>query len=134
MYRFGKRSTEALQSCDKRLQTLAKKAIQYSHSDFAITEGHRSIERQQRLFAAGKSKLDGVNKMSKHNHRPSLAFDFVPCPIDWQDTDRFYVVAGGILALANEMGIRVVWGGDWNMNGLFSDQSFHDLAHIQLEV
>jgi peptidoglycan L-alanyl-D-glutamate endopeptidase CwlK len=132
MFVFGTRSLDCLGTCEQTLQKLAREALRRSHIDFSITEGHRSLERQKRLFLAGKSKLDGVTRLSQHNHTPSRAFDFVPYPIDWQDTDRFYLVAGGILSTANDLGIKIVWGGDWNMNGEFRDQSFHDLPHIQL--
>jgi peptidoglycan LD-endopeptidase CwlK len=122
----------ALETCDERLQRLAQVALERSHIDFMITEGHRGIERQQRLFAEGKTHIDGITKLGMHNYLPSKAWDFVPVPVDWQDTNRFYLVAGGIISTANVMGIAIVWGGDWNMNGRFDDQKFHDLPHIQL--
>lgn len=131
-FMFGRHSLQALETCNERLQRLALKALRRSHMDFAIIEGHRPIERQQRLFAQGATKIDGITRLSKHNHSPSLAFDFAPWPIDWQDTSRFYLVAGGILATANDMGIKIRWGGDWDMDGNFHDQTFHDLPHIEL--
>jgi hypothetical protein len=33
---------------------------------------------------------------------------------------------------AKELGIAIRCGADWDGDGLTSDQSFHDLAHIEL--
>jgi peptidoglycan L-alanyl-D-glutamate endopeptidase CwlK len=106
--------------------------------DFSIIEGHRSVERQQEMFAKGLSRADGVKNKSKHNFLPSLAFDFMPFPgqlagVDvWKDTQRFILIASVFLYVGKEMGINLRWGGDWNGNGTAKDQTLLDFPHIEL--
>lgn len=132
MHELGKVSMERLRTCDRRLQRIATEAIRITPIDFTILEGYRTIPRQQALFRQGASKIDGINKVGKHNYSPSLAMDIAPYPIDWQDLRRFYLLAGTILSVANSQGVALRWGGDWNSNGNFDDQSFHDLPHFEL--
>jgi peptidoglycan L-alanyl-D-glutamate endopeptidase CwlK len=134
MFSFSERSRLALDTCDPQLVLVAERALELSSIDFVVIEGHRSIDRQKQLFAAGASKLDGVRKMSLHNHSPSRAMDVVPWPIDWQDTRRFYILAGTILTAGRSLGITLRWGGDWDGDGQWKDQTFHDLPHFELQM
>lgn len=140
MYSFGNASVERLATCDERLVRIAQAAIVLSPYDFAIVEGHRSVERQQALFAEGKSQIDGVSRLGNHNYNPSRAFDFCPYPVEIDGVNvysaegahRFHVIAGVILACAAKLQIPVRWGGDWDMDGSMRDQKLHDLPHIEL--
>ena len=88
--------------------------------------GKRTPERQLELFNAKKSKtLDS-------KHLTGRAVDVAPYPIDWDDTDRFYHFAGYVFGIAESMGIHLRWGGDWDSDFTFTDQSFHDLPHFEL--
>lgn len=99
--------------------------------DVTILESVRSPERQQQLFAAGKSKtLD-----SKHLVQPdgfAWAVDAAPDPVDWRDTGRFYYFGGYVRRVADEAGIKLRFGGDWDGDTVVSDQSFNDLVHYEL--
>ena len=125
---FGSSSRNRLDTCDKRLQEICDIVIE--HYDFTVLEGHRSGERQNELFRQGKSKLKAGH--SKHNSLPSKAVDLSPWPIDWNDTRRFYFLAGLIKQAAHDLGIKIRLGADWDGDGLFSDQTFHDLPHVEL--
>jgi hypothetical protein len=57
-----------------------------------------------------------------------------PYPIDWENTNRFFYLAGLVEGLASIMGIKVVFGGDWDADKDFSDQRFNDLPHYQVSV
>ena len=128
MPHFGPRSIENLSECHPSLQRLFKEVIK--HYDCAVICGHRGKEEQDRAFFEGKSKL--TFPMSKHNKVPSLAVDVVPYPVDWRDRDRFYYFAGLVKGIASSMGIKIRWGGDWDSDNNFKDQSFHDLPHFEL--
>ena len=52
---FGKRSMGNLRTLDPRLQHIMREALEASPYDFAIIEGYRTFERQQRLYAQGKT-------------------------------------------------------------------------------
>lgn len=128
MYRFGRKSRELLDTCHHDLQAVCERVIRVY--DFSVIEGHRNNERQAELFRQGKSKL-GPGK-SKHNLSPSLAVDVVPYPIDWSDTERFFLLAGMMFQAAADLGIKLRWGGDWDGDWQHTDQSFHDLPHFEL--
>jgi len=111
---FGRKSREALDTCDCRLVKVAETAI--GLMDFSILEGHRDEQTQNRYFDEGESKLRWPD--GNHNKLPSLAFDIAPYPLDWSARTkaiaRFYLLAGVILAVAFMLGIKLRWGGDWN--------------------
>ena len=125
---FGTASQGKLETCDKRLQSICNLVIE--HYDFSVLEGHRSGARQDELFRQGKSKLRAGQ--SKHNASPSMAVDISPYPIDWNDSKRFYLLAGMIFQAAYDLGIKIRWGGDWDRDWDHSDQGFMDLPHFEL--
>lgn len=128
MPEFSDKSAAKLETCHPRLQFLCRKII--THYDFTVLEGHRSDERQEELFRTGKSKLRAGQ--SKHNKSPSEAVDIAPYPIDWDDRERFFILAGMMFQAASEANMELRWGGDFNMNWDFKDQSFMDLPHFEL--
>ncbi|MDB2415362.1 M15 family metallopeptidase [Rickettsiales bacterium] len=125
---FSISSQERLSQCDLRLQKICNEVIKYF--DFTIVDGYRNKEKQNNLFYSGQSKLKYPH--SKHNEFPSRAVDIAPYPINWNDKERFYLLAGMMFAVAEWQNIPIRWGGDWNKNWKFSDQSFHDLPHFEL--
>jgi len=128
MPRFSKKSQANLASCHSDLQRLFNHVIKYD--DCTILEGHRSEERQNKLFADGKSQLKFPK--GKHNATPSRAVDVAPYPIDFKDTERFCLFAGKVMVYARMMGIPIRWGGDWNMDGKMRDETFKDFCHWEL--
>jgi len=129
MPRFGKRSIGRLQTCDQKLQELFYEVVK--HFDCSILEGHRGEERQNKAFADGKSKVKYPN--GKHNQNPSIAVDVAPYPIDWSDRDRFHYFGGFVLGVAKQMGMKIRWGGDWDMDTQTKDNKFDDLVHFELK-
>ena len=128
MPRFGKRSKERLSSCHEDLQDLFNEVIK--HVDCSVLEGHRSAERQDKLFDEGKTKVKYPK--GRHNASPSNAVDVVPYPIDWDDRERFHLFAGFVLGIAYSMDISLRWGGDWNQNFEVDDNQFDDFPHFEL--
>lgn len=128
MYKFGSRSQKNLMEAHPDLQKLFNEVIK--HYDCAVIEGHRPEWEQNKAYHAGKSKLKFPH--SKHNQMPSLAVDVIPWPVDWNDYKRFYFFGGLVKGIADQMGIDIRWGGDWDSDNSFKDQSFHDLPHFEL--
>jgi len=128
MYSFSQRSLTKLTTVDYRLTKILNIAIRYV--DFTVLEGHRSAARQQKMYEAGKSKLQFPHSM--HNRQPSCAVDIAPYPIDWLDLERFAHLAGVIKGIGLSKGIRIRWGGDWDMDGELNDNRFNDLPHLEL--
>lgn len=146
-FKFGKNSKEKLETCHEDLQKIMNLAISRSKVDFGISEGHRSIERQQELFKKGLTKIDGVTKKGKHNYNPSLAADIFGYHPDaairrkiMYDQNTLSYVAGVVDACALELLAKgetshvIRWGGNWDSDGVIAiDQSFFDFPHFELK-
>jgi len=61
-----------------------------------------------------------------------MAVDVAPYPIDWDDLGGFYMFAGYVLRVAETMGIKIRYGGDWDGDRKTTDQRFKDLPHFEL--
>ena len=122
MYKFSQRSKDNLATADEKLQLLFNEVIK--EFDCTVIEGHRSLKRQKELFDKGASQIDGISKKGKHNYFPSRAVDVVPYPLDWNDIERFKLLASVVKRKALDLGINVQWGGDW--------VSFKDYPHFQI--
>ena len=148
-YYFRPRSLEQLATCHEDLQRIAKFTLSKCRIDFAITEGHRSVERQQELYSHGrngdvrpkKTNVDGVKVKSKHNYDPSLAFDFVACVKEKEayNTNDLVYLGACFECCAVELYTRGVvkhiirWGGNWNRDGkIIKGQRLIDLPHVEL--
>ena len=129
MPRFSTRSKSRLNTCDEKLVELFKEVVK--GFDCTIIEGHRGQKKQDEAYNKGNSKVKFPN--GKHNKSPSLAVDVAPYPIDWRDRDRFHYFAGYVLGIASQMGIKIRWGGDWDMDTQTKDNSFDDLVHFEIK-
>lgn len=116
-------------------------AIKITNIDFGISEGFRTVKRQQECYKKGLSTKDGIVNKSKHNYSPSLAVDIYPYyggKAKW-DTEHLCYLAGIIHTVSKllfEQGKithRIRWGGNFDMDGIILiDQSFDDCPHFEL--
>lgn len=132
MPQFGKDSLARLSTCHPDLQKLFNEVIK--HYDCTIIEGHRSDEDQLKAFERGKSK---IKSGGMHNKTPSLAVDVAPYyakqpSIDWECSENFYTFAGYVIATAQQMKIKIRWGGSWNGSLDARENKFNDLVHFEL--
>lgn len=130
---FGEASQQQLVTCDPRLQKILGMAIQYV--DFSVIEGHRGQDAQEAAYAKGLTKLHWPH--GNHNATPSRAVDVAPYPIDWSDKTtavaRFAFVSGVILVCAQQLGVKIRFGWDWNRNLDPRDETFLDWPHVELD-
>lgn len=145
-YEFGNRSKEKLATCHDDLQKIMNLAISRSKVDFGVSEGHRTVGRQKQLFDEGKSKIDGTNKLGKHNYNPSLAVDIYAYHNDIEtrrkiayDKITLAYIGGVIDSCAQELynigeiSHAIRWGANWDSDGVIDyDQSFDDFPHFEL--
>ena len=129
MPRFGRKSKERLATCDERLQEVFNEVIQFV--DCSVLEGHRSQERQDKLYDEGKTKVKYPR--GRHNSNPSRAVDVTPYPVDWEDRERQTLFAGCVLGFARAKGIKLRWGGDWDMDFQVMDNRFDDFPHFEIK-
>lgn len=122
MARFilGDRSTKNLVGVNADLVKVIKRALELSPVDFTVIEGVRTKERQAELMK------QGFTRTLNSRHIIGDAVDIVPLPVDWKNQKPFALVAEAMKKAADELGVKITWGGDW--------KSFVDLPHYQIEV
>ena len=119
---FSTLSKDKLSTCHPILQEICHDLIK--KIDFTVICGYRNKEDQDKYFEIGASKLKFPN--SKHNTIPSLAIDIAPYPINWNNHVAFKELATEFKKIANNKGVKVIWGGDW--------EHFKDLVHYELNL
>lgn len=125
-YKLSNTSKKRLSTCDEKIQKVIKEAIKTSPIDFGVSEGHRTLEKQQAYYRDGKSTLNGIDKKSRHQSMPSEAIDLYAYDkgAKW-DEKSLTLLAGHILGTANRLGVDLVWGGNW--------KTFKDMPHFELK-
>lgn len=135
-YKLSVVGLSELSTCCPEIVEIVLEAIKTSPIDFGIPRhgGKRTAEKQNELFLAGLSKMDGVKKKSKH--QTGDAFDiiaYVPAVGGYTYDERYYyVIAGHILGTAKRLGYELIWGRDWDGDWDLSDQTFNDYVHFEL--
>lgn len=120
-FKFGVRSIRKMNDIKPILRKLCDRALSLSDIDFGITEGLRAKERQTYLVSIGRSWT-----MNSY-HLTGDAIDFA-CydengKMTW-DFSYFEKVAFAFYKAADQLNLRITWGGTWDsMDG----------PHIQLE-
>ena len=135
MSRYSKKSKIKLMSCDAVLRDIMLDVDLVIEA--TIIEGHRPEETQNEYFNTGRSKVKFPN--SAHNKILSKAVDASPFPIpkNWgignaKEMAKFYLFAGVVKGVALKHGRQIRWGGDWDNDNDFDDQTFDDLVHFEL--
>lgn len=135
MYRYGNESKLIASQAHPTLQSIFFDAIEIM--DIKLLCSHRDKEDQTEAFESGNSKTEWP--FSKHNRLPSHAIDATPWPIpkNWGEDDprelaKFYMLNGVIQTLAVKYDVKIRWGGDWDGDNEYNDQTFHDLLHWEL--
>ena len=131
-----------------KLIELMKKAISDSPYDFKIVQGLRTAAYQNELYQQGRTrpgkivtKLDGYNRKSNHQakadgygHAVDIAVcgyydqngNYVKSTTDAEmfDNRKLVEISRHVKAVAKEMGLDIVWGGDW--------KTLYDTPHYEL--
>lgn len=145
MAKFSKRSLDNLKCVHPKLVHLLSEAIIDTPVDFTIVEGLRTTQRQQELYAQGRTKAgpkvtnaDGVKNLSNHQDEADGVKDGVGQAVDLypyfdgkvqvnhpQTVAKLKQIAAHIKAKAAKLGYTVVWGGDW--------KTLRDYPHFEIK-
>jgi peptidoglycan L-alanyl-D-glutamate endopeptidase CwlK len=117
---LSQKSLRRLEGVHPDLVKVVKRAIQITPIDFIVVEGLRTKERQAYLVEKGASKT--MNSRHLTGHAVDLA-PIVDNKVSW-DWKHFYPLAEAVKKAAEEVKVKVEWGGDW--------KSFKDGPHWQL--
>jgi peptidoglycan L-alanyl-D-glutamate endopeptidase CwlK len=119
MYKLGTKSLGELTLVDPRMIQVVKRAIQITTQDFAVNDGGRTAEEQNKLFKSGATQKDGYKNKSNHQCAADgfgKAVDLVPWVNgrkEFADWNYFYPIAAAMSAASKELGIDITWGGNW---------------------
>lgn len=128
-YQLGKRSLRRLQGVHPDLVAVVKRAIELTEVDFTVLEGVRTLEKQKVLFQSGASKT--MNSRHLTGHAVDLGA-YVDGQVRW-DWPLYHKIADAMLDAAGELGVSIDWGGDWDGDGDYLDETFRDGPHFQLD-
>jgi len=147
MPEFGASSKVKLMTCHPDLVRLFNEVV--NAYDCQVIDGARTEADQEDKVKRGFSKTLDSKHVVSQEHPLSRAADVAPYPVVWplkldayptpaelnqyvHTIGRFYDFHGFVLATANLLGIKIRWGGDWDMDKDFMDQTFDDLDHFEL--
>ena len=121
-FKLSAKSEARLVGVHADLVAVVQRALELSELDFAVTEGRRSQTRQTELVAQGASQT--MNSRHLTGHAVDLA-PIIAGQIRW-DWPPFYKLADAMKRAAAELGVSIVWGGDWK--GGFKDGPHFELS------
>ena len=125
-FSLSKNSYKNMKGIDTKLIEVIELAITKTKVDFGIPSsgGLRTREEQYDLYINGSSRCDGYNIKSRHQSGKAVdVFAYVDGKASWE-VSHLSQVANAILQSANELGIKLVWGGLFN--------NFIDMPHFEL--
>lgn len=138
-HKFSKTSLNNLTKVHPLLVAVVVSALNKSSVDFKVIEGVRTKERQAELYAQGRTKAGQVvtwTMNSRHFINESTGFghavDLLPAPYDWKDLANFDAVAKAMFAAADELGVKIRWGRDWDGDGIVGEKGETDSPHFEL--
>lgn len=134
---LGKTSRSRLEGVHPDLVRVIEEAITDCPIDFGVSSGKRDAEEQNILYNKGLSKCDGYIKISDHQPKEDgygYAVDIYAYLNKKASYDKRHlcVIAGHILGKANELGIKLQWGGDFDGDWDMDEHDFVDMPHYAL--
>lgn len=110
-FKLSTRSLRNLQGVNIALVEVVKRAIELTKVDFAVTEGLRSVERQQELVAKGASQT----MQSKHITGKAVDLTaFLDNRISWE-LALYDEIADAMRQAAIEQNVPIRWGAAWSV-------------------
>ena len=119
-YTLSARSLQRLEGVHPDLVRVVKRALEITEHDFTVIEGLRTIETQREYVAKGVSKT--MNSRHLTGHAVDLYPVGRPTPFE-----RCPIIARAMKQAALELGVSLVWGGDWKS---FVDQPHYELNRV----
>ena len=137
MFKLGKRSQTRITGVQAPLRRVVERAIELTVVDFAVIEGLRTLERQQALYAQGRTTPGkAVTWTMNSRHLEGAAVDLAPVDtsgrILWEDIAAFDQIAKAMFAAADELGVSIRWGADFDQDGIRRERGEHDSPHFEL--
>jgi peptidoglycan L-alanyl-D-glutamate endopeptidase CwlK len=126
-YKLSNRSLGKLEGVDENLVAVVKRAIELTKVDFGVTFGLRTLEEQEKLFAAGRSKT------MKSKHLEGRAVDLMAY-VDGNGCWELNVyddLCDAMKAAAEELGVAIKWGAAWSEGDIRSYEGTSEEAMMK---
>lgn len=134
MLRSG--SNKRLEGVSAKLVSVVELAASYVPFEVYVVEGKRSKERQEQLYAQGRTKPGKIVTWTLNSkHIDGLAVDLAPMvegAIQWDDTFMFVVIGQAMKKASKELNIPIKWGYDWDGDGILQERGETDGPHFEL--
>lgn len=139
-FALSQRSLKNLEGVHPKMVAVVTRALELSSVDFFVNEGVRTKERQQQLYAQGRTKPGRkVTWTLNSNHfvNPRTGFghavDVYAHPFDPnQSPATSRKIAEAFLRAAHELDTPIRWGADWDRDGVFYEKGEGDSPHFEL--
>jgi peptidoglycan L-alanyl-D-glutamate endopeptidase CwlK len=129
-FQLSERSLGRLDGVDEKLVEVVKRAIELTKIDFGVTEGLRTIERQQELVAAGASQT----MASKHIEGQAVDLvAYVGSRVSWE-LNLYDDIADAMKQAAKEVGVTLRWGAAWHKNLTDTDLTSAELMNEYVDL
>lgn len=151
---LDERSRKNLENVHPQLVRVVHRAAELCPIEFKVIEGVRTPTRQAQLYGQGRTaeqlRAKGLpgslarptmpkvtwTLSSRHFIDPKIgagrAVDVLPAPFDWRDTAPFDAVAKAMFAAADEIGVKIRWGADWDRDGNARERGESDSPHFEI--
>lgn len=137
-WKWGRNSLVRIRTCHPDLQSFLMAIEGKTPLELTVVWGYRNKEQQNAAYDKGASKLRYPK--SKHNHTDehgpcSLAVDIAPYVhgIPWKDGPIHHQMVGMVLQLAEQHGLNLRNGSDWDGDWSTLDTRLMDPDHFELK-
>ena len=108
-FKLSSTSEKKLEGVHPDLIKVVRRAIEISEVDFRVGEGMRTVAQQKKNVAKGVSWT--MNSRHLTGHAVDL-LALIGGKVTWSWAP-YYKIAAAMKQSASELGVPIVWGGDW---------------------
>lgn len=132
MFKLSEKSLNKLEGVHEDLTKVVKQAIKVSTVDFCVVEGLRSVDRQKKLYAQGRTapgKIVTWTMLSRHLSGHAVDLGAIVNGVLSYDEKWYTQIANAMLGSAASLNVPLKWGGTFrDKNG----KPTPDLMHFEL--
>ena len=136
-FKLSKRSLSKLEGVHPDMVRTVKRAIELTKVDFGVTYGVRTLEEQEKLYAAGRSQTMKskhlIQELSGFSHAVDLvAYD--GSDVVWE-INVYDNICDAMARAADELEVPVKWGAAWSEGDIrFYEDTAEDAMNAYIDL